>query len=481
MSEINEIHKCNAEAFGGGTLGAERQQQLYEGKIVVVGSGPMAQSLLAGIYGLGIGNVMFFDDGEHLRNDDNGFLYERFMNTRGEKKSKLIKEALDTIDPSVNLAARYGRFHEAFLHKNTPRLVIEATNSPSSKENVLAYSTSFKYKHIPVISLSSDNTRASITSFWPKEQSFSKKPGLEKLLHEAYSMRREGGFTSGIIAGVALEEVRKHFFTLKEKDYPLPSNKTLTYNSLSSIRTGTHNDLKKTVFPYHQDAKVLVVGAGAIGNWVTAYLPHINPKRIDFVDYDHAEAKNLNRQAQLRGHVNEAKAAVLSERVKHINPRVQSKAYVGKVCDKLSEQDKAAGIRHVTPQELLLQHYDVIIGAVDNKHARIWLNDFSTKHNIPYIDGGTNPIAGTVAVYNPGKTKTVDEQLHLATFPEGNNHCVDNPNPSIVSPNMVVGAMITGELLHLLDPLQQPLAGPLNYASDVGARIYVQQRRGKTT
>lgn len=482
MTEINEIHRCNAEAFGGGTVGQERQEKLYNAKIAVVGSGILGQSVLAGLYGLGINNIYFFDDAEQATASDNWFLHEQRKSIRGEQKNVLIKESLDLLNPEANLIARHGRFTDAFLQAYKPNIIIDATNSTSSKQSVIDYATAFKFKNIPVLSLSSDKEKGRLTCYWPKtfdHFTLSNKQ-LDTLVHEAYEGTTQGGFTSGVIAGLALEEVRKQLFRYDEQDRSLLSKKSFTYNINSSRRTG-EQDLDSPPLQFYRHKKVLVVGAGAIGNWVAAYLPQLGVRKIDFLDYDHVEPKNLNRQVQLRGRIHEPKAKVLAERVKHIDALIESKAYIGKITDTLTQQDKTRNIKRITRETILKKNYDAILGCVDNKYARIWLDDFAATHSIPYIDGGTSPKAGQLATFIPHYTKSVDQQLNLQSFPEGTHHCADNLNPSVVMPNMVIGAAMVGELTHIFNTSKvQRLEGPLFYAADIPQRLYVRKGRKRT-
>jgi molybdopterin/thiamine biosynthesis adenylyltransferase len=478
---LEQIHVCNSEAFGGGEIGSERQQKLYNLRVAVVGSGPIGQMVLGCLYGLGVGKIYFMDNSENMSAEDKGFLYGHFDNIRGKKKSDLVFEALQQINPVSKIVPRHGRFSETFVYDFNPQIIIDATNDSVSKERVIQYAFGFSSKAVPVISLASDYDIGAITCYWPKNRVikiFTEKPNLETLLQKEFDGRAQGGFTSGIVAGLAVEEIRKFAFSYNENDSKLESNVRLAYNIYSITRKGMESDLKKNNIPFYRSKRVLVAGAGALGNWASIYLSQMGLGQVDFLDYDEAEEKNLNRQIQLRGRIREKKAKILSERLKEIDPHVKTGHWDGKLCDELSGEDRARGLKKISEEGILAQKYDAILGCFDNKYARLWLNDFSVRNNIPYIDGGTHPTAGQLAVYIPGKTRNVDQQLNLHAFPEQTSTVCEGPNPSVVMSNAIIGGAMVGELIHVFNPGLNAtlLEGPIYYTISAPQRIYAERR-----
>ena len=83
-----------------------------------------------------------------------------------------------------------------------------------------------------------------------------------------------------------------------------------------------------------QAAKVMVVGAGALGNEVLKNLALMGVGHIVIVDFDKIEFHNLSRSVLFREsdvNDNRNKVEVAAERIKGINPRVKVKAINGDI------------------------------------------------------------------------------------------------------------------------------------------------------
>jgi len=472
MTSVNELHKCNAAAFGDDKLGEARQEKLYDLKTLVVGADNLGQMMLGNLMGLGIDNIFFFDNSKRLTSKDTGFLY----NTRRFKtnKDEAIIGALHEINPTAKIRSIHGRFEESFIYDFNPDVIIDTTNDPSSKLNSLRYTQSFSGKTIPFISVSSNNYSSILAVNYSNGAGGGKrsikvlkvKPNLEALLHEDYFGVPQGSSTSGVIAGIAAEEIRKIAFKYDDNDTLLKNSQRIMYNIYSTTRTG-ESDLRKVTIPRYNKKKVLVVGAGALGNWAEIYLSNMGMGQVDFLDFDVTEEKNLNRQIELRDRIGVKKAEVLSERIVRNNPHLKSHAIDGKLGEDFTENDVVKG------------GYDLILGCVDNKDARIAMDEIAVKHKIPYIDGGSHPKEGQVAVYIPDVTKPVSAQLDLANFPAGRVSCQDAVNPSVVMSNAITAGAMVGEIVHVFDSKlnDKPITGPLNYSTYFPNRLYVERRR----
>ena len=485
MTKVNfvkPIHACNAAAFGEGQLGGERQNKLYNLRVAIVGTDLLGQIVLGCLYGLGIGNIYFMDDSKSYQKKDDGFLYNYEDKLLNKSKSNLVYNALKLINPNSNTKKRHGRFCETFIYDFNPSLIIDATNDPYSKEKVVGYALGFSGKAVPVISLASNEEKGAISCYWPKKGkgriAFEENPDLEAICHKEFKGHRQGGFTSGLVAGLAVEDIRKYVFQYNGDDKVLNSNERIVYNIYSSSRKGLEDNVKKNYIPNNRKRKVLVVGAGALGNWLSIYLAHSCLGQIDFLDFDKAEIENMNRQIQLRGRISEKKAKILSDRIKEIDPYVKSKSHDGKICDELTEEDIKKGRSRISEEVILNENYDVIFGCVDNKYARLWLDEFCIRNKIAYIDGGSHPKAGQLAVYIPDITRSVNEQLHLETFSEKISNACDGPNPSVVMSNAIIAAAMCGELTHVFnyELNKHTLEGPFVYDTFFQERFWIERK-----
>lgn len=133
-------------------------------------------------------------------------------------------------------------------------------------------------------------------------------------------------------------------------------------------------------------SKVLVVGAGAIGNEVVKNLALVGVGTIKVCDMDTIENSNLARCAFFR----EAdqgfyKAEVLARRAQELNADINIEGFSKSV------QSLGAGF---------FAQFDLIIGALDNREARVWVNQIARKLGIPWIDGAIEGLRGIVRMFD---------------------------------------------------------------------------------
>jgi molybdopterin-synthase adenylyltransferase len=135
-------------------------------------------------------------------------------------------------------------------------------------------------------------------------------------------------------------------------------------------------------------AKVLVVGAGAIGNEVLKNLALLGFGHVWVVDCDEIEDSNLTRSVLFRHEdCGKSKAVAAAEEMRNINPDVRVWPIHGNVIT-----DVGLG---------LFRDVDVVIGCLDNREARLWVNRSCWKVGTPWIDGGIQEISGVAKVFIP--------------------------------------------------------------------------------
>ena len=135
-------------------------------------------------------------------------------------------------------------------------------------------------------------------------------------------------------------------------------------------------------------AKVLVVGAGALGNEVLKNLAMLGVGHVWIVDFDEIEESNLTRSILFRSRdCGRPKAEVAAETMRDINPDIR-------VVPMLANVITEVGLG-------LFADVDVVIGCLDNREARLWVNRSCWKVNTPWIDGGIQEISGVAKVFVP--------------------------------------------------------------------------------
>jgi molybdopterin-synthase adenylyltransferase len=136
-------------------------------------------------------------------------------------------------------------------------------------------------------------------------------------------------------------------------------------------------------------SKVLMVGAGALGNEVAKDLVLSGFRKITIVDMDHVVGSNLNRClffSQEDAFNKRKKAEVVCEGIQKLSPKSNPRAVVGRIQD--------------SPARLFKDH-DIVLGCLDNLDARIHTNSHAYSSNRMYIDGGMEGMIGKVVVSKP--------------------------------------------------------------------------------
>jgi len=139
-----------------------------------------------------------------------------------------------------------------------------------------------------------------------------------------------------------------------------------------------------------KNATIMVVGAGAIGNELIKNLTLLGIGRILIFDMDGIESTNLTRSVLYRAKdVGRYKAEVAAERAMEMNPDVKAKAFISNIID-----DLGLGV---------YRRMDVVLGGLDNREARLSINQSCYKVDKPWIDGAIEALNGFARVFIPGQ------------------------------------------------------------------------------
>jgi adenylyltransferase/sulfurtransferase len=137
-----------------------------------------------------------------------------------------------------------------------------------------------------------------------------------------------------------------------------------------------------------REARILVVGAGALGSEVLKNLALLGVGHLYVIDRDVVEAANLARSVLYReSDRGRPKSECAARAVKAINPDVSVRGILGDV-----RTDAGLG---------LFATMDVVIGGLDNREARLWVNRQCWKAGRPWVDGAIQELMGVVKVFVP--------------------------------------------------------------------------------
>lgn len=195
-----------------------------------------------------------------------------------------------------------------------------------------------------------------------------------------------------------------------------------------------------------RNAKVLVIGAGAIGNEVLKNLALLGLGHVFILDHDTIEMSNLSRSVLYRAaDSGKDKAATAARAVRELNPGVKTTYQKGDVT-----LDLGLG---------LLRRMDVVIGCLDNNQARLYINRACWKVGRSWIDAGIGQLNGQVRVFRPGHGACYECSLSDAEYEEMRVPCnllaskyeSEGKIPTTPTIASIMGAVQVQEALKLLD------------------------------
>jgi molybdopterin/thiamine biosynthesis adenylyltransferase len=136
--------------------------------------------------------------------------------------------------------------------------------------------------------------------------------------------------------------------------------------------------------------RVLVIGAGALGNEILKLLALIGAGFTLVFDPDRIERSNLSRSVLFRDtDEGQPKAATAVRAMRAINPDVRAHAIDADVIVR-------GGLG-------VFAWADVVIGAVDNREARVFINAACARTGRTWVDGAIEGLAGVVRVFSPAR------------------------------------------------------------------------------
>jgi molybdopterin/thiamine biosynthesis adenylyltransferase len=160
----------------------------------------------------------------------------------------------------------------------------------------------------------------------------------------------------------------------------------------SGVREDRFSRLR--LIPWWDQAKIancrlLVVGAGALGNEILKNAALLGFRKVVIVDLDRIEESNLSRTILYRKtDIGEYKAEAAARAYRSIAPDALVHPLVADIVN-------GCGLG-------LFDWADVVIAGLDNREARLWINRSAWKVNRPWIDGAIEGINGVVRAFLPG-------------------------------------------------------------------------------
>jgi molybdopterin/thiamine biosynthesis adenylyltransferase len=390
------------------------QSKLTGASVTIVGSDTLGETIAAGLTALGIGKIRTIGN-----TDGNAFLSQK-----GGSASKNMIDTLNKINPNIEIKGIYSEIvsESSTVFFNKADIVIDATNDIDSKNICLSWCRKNKALFISA-SVSDTKGTMSISSI---KETFQGEQDL---------------VLSEIIGGIVLDETRKYLM-------PRPNEKLTS--SVSISKNAGKGKIKR----------VLMVGAGALGNFCGLGLINSNIEELIIADGDTIEDTNLNRQILYYNKVGEKKANILCQRLSQLNKKTEYKPLL-KFFDKSNFKIR------------IWNKPDLIIDATDNFKIRALLNEMSVKYNVPLVSGGTSPFEGQTMSCIPFKTQCLNCRINInelaAKGKSEDAGCTRRPEGSVIISNMIIGGLMAKEVNDIING--NPTDKVYKYISNDPARV----------
>ncbi|AYV83619.1 MAG: ubiquitin-like modifier-activating enzyme 1 isoform X2 [Hyperionvirus sp.] len=145
------------------------------------------------------------------------------------------------------------------------------------------------------------------------------------------------------------------------------------------------------------EAKIFVVGAGAIGCEHVKNFAMMGVGNIVITDMDTIEKSNLNRQFLFRsGDISKPKSVIAAREIKKMNPFVNIVAH----------QNKVGSISEGLYDEKFYGSLTCVANALDNVGARLYVDDRCVTYLKPLLESGTLGTKGNVQTILPHMTES---------------------------------------------------------------------------
>lgn len=212
-----------------------------------------------------------------------------------------------------------------------------------------------------------------------------------------------------------------------------------------------------------KESHVLIIGAGALGTSSSEQLVRAGIGKITVIDRDYVEFSNLQRQQLFTEKDAEnrmPKAVAAKERLEKVNSEVHIHAIVDDV--------------QVEELEKYSKDIDLIIDGTDNFETRMLINDFTQKHQIPWIYGGCVGSHGMSYTIIPGTSPCLS--CLMRSIPLGAATC---DTVGVISPvvQMVAAHQVTEALKVLVGDVHSIRKGLVTF--DLWTNDYTSIKTGR--
>lgn len=178
--------------------------------------------------------------------------------------------------------------------------------------------------------------------------------------------------------------------------------------------------------------KVLLIGAGGLGNAVAAYVAAAGVGELVVADFDRVDESNLGRQFLFGpADIGQRKVEVLARRLAEINPDVRFSQVPIRI--------------DATNIDELVATTDIVLDGSDNFRTRFVVADACVRHGKALVAGSAIRLEGQVATFGPDYSESPCYRCVYSEADESLEDCAGNgvfsPVPGVVGTLMAVDAL----------------------------------------
>jgi ubiquitin-activating enzyme E1 len=231
----------------------------------------------------------------------------------------------------------------------------------------------------------------------------------------------------GIVSHEVIKGITKKFLPINQSLYIDLLNDLITDDEVNNIDindyqgaydnkyNGLINIFGQTFVEKLQNTHPFVIGSGAIGCEILKNLCCLGIKNISLTDNDNIEKSNLSRQLLFDDNdIGRSKSIAAGSKIMSKNSDIRVNIYEERV------ESKTENVF----DNYFHENVDIYLNALDNVHARKYMDDMAIKYEKPLIDSGTTGAQGSTGViipyltesYNSQKNDADEEQIPLCTL-----------------------------------------------------------------
>ncbi len=219
-----------------------------------------------------------------------------------------------------------------------------------------------------------------------------------------------------------------------------------------------------------QNAKILIVGCGGLGNPAAVYLAASGIGNVHLVDFDTIDITNLHRQVFFKANeVGKSKSKSLAKHIEQIAPLVKV-TYSQEPISKLNVFKT-------------IENFDIIVDCTDSLAIKYLLNDVCVLKDKPLVYGSLYKFDGYVASFNV-LDKSGNRTANLRdAFPEIPTNNIPNCSEvGTLNPVVgIIGTMQANEVIKIITGIGKPLVNQILIFNSLDNSQFQMRLKSKLT